>query len=275
MTSPHFEKAPHTMQTTQSSPQYGFGVDVGGSSLKAAIVDLETGDFHSEGLQATTPQPATPDAIAGVVAQLTLQAGWEGPVGIAVPSVIVDNVARSAANIDPSWVGTNVAQLFSSALGERAVTVLNDADAAGIAEVSYGRPEAKQSCALFLTFGTGIGSALLANGNLFANSELGHLLIDDTEAEHLASSAVRTNEGLTYAEWAKRVDTVLHEYERLFNPDVFIVGGGISEDGDKWIPLLEIRTPVFPATLRNRAGIVGAAKAGASHVADSPASEFL
>ncbi|OFT29471.1 polyphosphate glucokinase [Corynebacterium sp. HMSC08F01] len=270
MTSPHPQAESHAPRTIQSSPRFGFGVDVGGSSLKAAVVDLHSGEFHGERLEVATPQPATPDAIAEAVAQLTRQAAWSGPVGIALPSVIVRNIARTAANIDPTWVGTDVVELFSTVLGHHDVTVLNDADAAGLAEVSFGCPEAQRGSALFLTFGTGIGSALLANGQLFANSELGHLLIDDTEAEHLASSAVRTREGLSYDDWAKRVETVLCEYERLLNPDVIIVGGGVSENSDQWVPLLNVNTPVVVAKLLNRAGIVGAAKAGAGHVAGSP-----
>ncbi len=250
-----------------SGGRHCLGIDIGGSALKGAVVDVESGTFVSEHFEVPTPSPATPAAVADAATHIASQADWRGPVGVALPSVIAKQVARTAANIDASWVGTNAAELFSTALGCPQVAVLNDADAAGLAEVSFGDATARDGSVLFLTFGTGIGSALLTDGALFANTELGHLLIDDTEAEHFASSAVRTREGLSYEAWAKRVDVVLHEYERLFSPKAFIVGGGISQDADKWVPLLTVEAPVVPAQLRNRAGIIGAALAAHRHVA--------
>ena len=245
----------------------GFGVDIGGSGVKGAVVDLRTGVFVGERVKIATPQPATPEAVAEVVGQIVDECAWEGPVGITLPSVVTQQVARSAANIDESWVGTNVHDLFTQALGRETISVLNDADAAGIAEVAFGSDTARSGAVIFLTFGTGIGSAFLVDGTLFPNTELGHMLVDGTEAEHFASSAAKDREELSYKKWAKHVDKVLHEYDRLFNPAAFIVGGGISRHADKWVPLLTVDTPVAPAALRNRAGIVGAAMAGQDHVA--------
>lgn len=253
-------------QTPQAGGKHYLGIDVGGSALKGAVVDVDTGEFVGERIEIATPSPATPSAVATVAAEIASRANSHGPVGIALPSVVTHQVARTAANIDASWVGTDVAALFSGALDGRQVAVLNDADAAGLAEVSFGDAAAREGSVLFLTFGTGIGSAFLADGVLFANTELGHLLIDDIEAEHIASSAVRTREGLSYEEWARRVDTVLHEYERLCNPTRFVAGGGISQDANKWVPLLTVETPVVPARLRNSAGIVGAAVAAHRNV---------
>ena len=245
----------------------GFGVDIGGSGVKGAVVDLRTGVFVGERVKIATPQPATPEAVAEVVGQIVDECAWEGPVGITLPSVVTQQVARSAANIDESWVGTNVHDLFTQALGRETISVLNDADAAGIAEVAFGSDTARSGAVIFLTFGTGIGSAFLVDGTLFPNTELGHMLVDGTEAEHFASSAAKDREELSYKKWAKRVDKALHEYDRLLNPAAFIVGGGISRHADKWVPLLTVDTPVAPAALRNRAGIVGAAMAAQDHVA--------
>lgn len=241
--------------------QYGFGIDVGGSGIKGGIVDLSTGELASERIKILTPQPATPDAVGETVAAIVEQAGWDGPVGIALPSVIKKQHALTAANIDPTWVNTDVQELFQRHLTAREIFVLNDADAAGIAEANFGVPEASTGAAILLTFGTGIGSAFLLNGELFPNTELGHLKVGGKEAEHRASSAVKERKGLSYPEWATRVDKVLHEFEALFQPDSFIVGGGISRKHEKWVPLLTVDTPVIPCQLRNQAGIVGAAMA--------------
>ena len=245
----------------------GFGIDIGGSGIKGARVNLEDGEFVGDRIKIKTPQPATPEAVAATVAEIVRLAGWEGPVGLTIPSVIKGQIAQTAANIDPSWVGTDVHELFARHLGEREISVLNDADAAGIAEVAFGDPRARRGSALFLTFGTGIGSALLVDGHLFPNTELGHIIIDSVEAERRASSAAKERDELSYKKWARRVTKVLREYERLLNPGAFIVGGGISREHEKWVPRLEVEAPVFPAQLRNRAGIVGAAMAVAAHVA--------
>lgn len=214
-----------------------------------------------------TPQPATPEAVAAVTAQIVDQAQWEGPVGITLPAIIRNQVARSAANIDPSWIGTDVRELFTRHLGVRDISVLNDADAAGLAEVAFGDKRAAEGPVLFLTLGTGIGSAVLIDGTLYPNSELGHLEVDGKEAEHRASSAVKDRKGLSYEKWANRLNKVLAEYEKLFSPSLFIIGGGISRKSEKWLHHLTIETPVVPAELRNTAGIVGAAMAVADHVA--------
>lgn len=246
---------------------YCCGIDIGGSGVKGAIVDMRTGEFVGERVKIETPQPATPEAVADTTAEIVRQLEWDGPVGICLPSVVTDQIARTAANIDDSWIGTNVHDLFAQHLPGRQLAVLNDADAAGLAEVAFGEETARSGAVIFLTFGTGIGSAFLMDGDLFPNTELGHMMVGDQEAEHQASSAVRDREELSYKKWAKRVNTVLAEYERLFNPSAFVVGGGISRKADKWVPLLSIDTPVVPATLRNRAGIVGAAMAVWKHVA--------
>lgn len=244
-----------------------FGIDIGGSGIKAATVDLDTGEFIGDRLKITTPKPATPTAVAETVAEIIRRAEWDGPVGITLPSVVKDQFALSAANIDKSWIGTNVHELFHQHLGGREVSVLNDADAAGLAEAAFGDPKSRQGAVIFLTFGTGIGSAFLTDGELFPNTELGHLEVNGKEAEHRASSAAKDREELSYKKWAKRVSKVLLEYERLFSPQLFIVGGGISREHEEWVPLLTNNVEVIPAQLRNRAGIVGAAMAVAKHLA--------
>jgi polyphosphate glucokinase len=242
-----------------------FGVDIGGSGIKGALVDLDTGEFVGDRIRIDTPRPATPEAVADAVAGLLAEAGWSGPVGLTVPAVVRNQVAVTAANIDPAWIGTDCRRLFGERLAvdgsPRGVSVLNDADAAGMAEAIYGDIDADEGTVLFLTFGTGIGSALLYNGTLFPNSELGHLNFPAMDAEKWASSAVRDREDLTYREWARRVDRLLQEYVRILNPAKIIVGGGISKKHHKWVPELTVDAEVVPATLLNRAGIVGAAVA--------------
>lgn len=239
----------------------GFGIDVGGSGIKGGVVDLATGELVGDRIKIATPQPATPEAVAETVAEIVRIAGWDGHVGVTVPSVVQNQTALLAANIDPSWVNTDCQDLFRRHLPDNPAHVLNDADAAGLAEVRYGDPRARDGAVLLLTFGTGIGSALLNDGRLYPNSELGHLVIDGMEAEHFASAAVKEREELKFPEWAGRVSTVLRTYEALFWPKLFVVGGGISRKHEKWIPLLDCRTPVVPATLHNNAGIAGAALA--------------
>lgn len=246
---------------------HALGIDVGGSGIKGAIVDLQTGEFTTDRYKVTTPAKSTPEAVATEIEGVVRHFDWDGPVGITLPSVVKDQIALSAANIDKSWIGTDVAELFARHLPGREIAVLNDADAAGMAEVQFGHPGTREGSVIFLTFGTGIGSAFLLDGALFANTELGHLTVGSKEAEHQASSALKDREDLSYKAWAKRVDVVLHEFEALFNPTTFIVGGGISRKHEKWVPLLTLDTPVLPAELRNRAGIVGAAMAVAERVA--------
>lgn len=238
-----------------------FGIDIGGSGVKGAVVDLATGDLAHERIKIATPHPATPNAIAETVSELVTKADWDGPVGITLPSVMVNGIARTAANIDKSWVDTDARQLFSLALGGREVVVLNDADAAGMAEDRYGAAKNIDGLVMLLTFGTGIGSALMYRGTLMPNTEFGHIDIDGKEAEHRAASSVKERKNLSYKQWAAQVTRVLVALENLLWPDVFVAGGGISRDAEHWIPLLGNRTPVVAAHLRNTAGIVGAAMA--------------
>lgn len=244
---------------TGTTGPVGFGVDVGGSGVKGGIVDLTTGELVGERFKVLTPQPSTPDAVAETVATVVKHFDWDGPVGVTLPGVVTHGVMRTAANIDKKWIDTDAAKLFSDVLGGRAVTVLNDADAAGVAEDAYGAGKDTTGVVILLTFGTGIGSAVLHNGVLLPNTEFGHLEVDGKEAEHRAASSVKETKDLSYKQWAKEVSRVLQVYEALLWPDLFIAGGGISRKSDKWIPLLDCRTPIVPAVLRNMAGIVGAA----------------
>lgn len=244
-----------------SARGHAFGIDIGGSGVKGATVDLATGELVQERIKIPTPQPSTPNAVAEAVAKLVAQSGWDGPVGITLPSVVIDGVARSAANIDKSWIGTDARRLFTTALGGRQVTVLNDADAAGLAEDRYGAAKELNGLVVLLTFGTGIGSAVMYNGVLMPNTELGHLEVEGREAEHRAAASIKERDDLTYPQWAEEVSKVLVTLENLFWPNVFVAGGGISRDYQDWIPLLTNRTPVVAADLKNTAGIVGAAMA--------------
>jgi polyphosphate glucokinase len=237
-----------------------FGIDIGGTGIKGAIVNTGTGELVTERKRIPTPPPATPDAVAKVVGQLVAQSGWHGDIGATFPAVIKHGVAQSAANVDPSWVGTDADKVFTEAVGSGSeVIVLNDADAAGIAEDRFGAAKGINGLVILLTFGTGIGSALLMNGVLVPNTELGHLELHGHDAESRAAASVRDEHGMSYSKWAKRVNDYMQHVERLFTPDLFVVGGGVSKNADKWVPLLELKTPVKPAQLLNDAGIVGAA----------------
>ena len=239
-----------------------FGIDIGGSGIKGAVVELASGQLATERRRIPTPQPSTPEAVAGVVAELVNEAGWHGDVGATFPAVIKHGVAQSAANVDHSWVGTDVDKLFTEVVGGGSeVVVLNDADAAGIAEARFGAAKGVGGVVIMLTFGTGIGSALLMNGVLVPNTELGHLELDGHDAETRAAASVRDEHGMSYKKWALRVNRYMQHVEALFSPDLFVVGGGVSKNADRWVPLLELHTPVEPAQLLNDAGIVGAAMA--------------
>ncbi|ATL68875.1 ROK family protein [Nocardia terpenica] len=238
-----------------------FGIDIGGSGVKGAVVDLATGELAHDRIKIATPQPSTPNAVAETVAKLVAQSDWDGPVGITLPSVVVNGIARTAANIDKAWVDTDARQLFSLALDGREVVVLNDADAAGMAEDRYGAARNIEGLVMLLTFGTGIGSALLYHGTLVPNTEFGHIEVKGKEAEHRAASSVKERKDLSYKAWAGEVTKVLITLENLLWPDVIVAGGGISRDAEHWIPLLGNRTPVVAAHLKNTAGIVGAAMA--------------
>lgn len=246
----------------------GFGIDIGGSGIKGALVDLDKGELIGDRLRIDTPKPATPEAVADVVAEIVERFEWTGPVGVTLPAVIKKGVAKTAANIDPSWIATDADALFAKRLGRDVdeVAMLNDADAAGMAEVRFGDPVARHGLAALLTFGTGIGSAVFFEGKLMPNTELGHIEVDGHDAEKKAAASIKDKEGLSYPEWAERVQRYLTVLENLIWPDLFIVGGGVSKKSAKWVPLLDIRTPVVVASLQNNAGIVGAAAAAAEGI---------
>ncbi|MFG2817796.1 polyphosphate--glucose phosphotransferase [Kitasatospora sp. NPDC048365] len=242
-----------------------FGVDIGGSGIKGAPVDLEAGALAQERLKVLTPHPSGPEAVAAAVQEVVRSFDHRGPVGLTFPGVVVDGRTRTAANVDKGWIGRDAAALFSDTLGLPA-TVLNDADAAGVAEMTHGAGRDRGGVVLVLTFGTGIGSALFSDGVLVPNTELGHLELRGKDAERRASSAAKERHDLSWADWAGRVDEYLDLVEMLFSPQLLIIGGGVSRKHDKFLPLLKDRTAeVVPALLRNDAGIVGAAMAAAQH----------
>lgn len=244
------------------------GIDIGGTGMKGGIVDIRTGLLVGDRFRIPTPQPATPEACADVVAQIVeeLQGRDLAPlpdsaIGIDFPAIVKNGVALSAANVDPSWIGTNLEETMSKALGGRQVYALNDADAAGLAEATYGQGRDKNGLLAVITLGTGIGSALINNGQLIPNTELGHLEIDGHDAETRASARAREVHELSWKKYGKRLHRYFSHVEMLFSPDLFIIGGGISKNPEKFMPHLEgeLRTPMVMATLRNNAGIVGAA----------------
>lgn len=240
------------------------GIDIGGSGIKANVVDLDLGEPISQRLKIDTPQPSTPEAVAEVVARLADRFDVTGPVGCTFPAVIRDGVAVTAANVDKAWIGADTASLFSSALG-RKVVVVNDADAAGLAEMKYGAGRNREGVVICLTLGTGIGSAVFTSGVLVPNTELGHLHFRGFESvEDWAAASARDREDLSWDEWGHRVDIYLRYLEHLFSPDLFIIGGGVSRQFDRFSAHLQTRCPVIPAELRNQAGIVGAAMAAHS-----------
>lgn len=234
------------------------GIDIGGSALKAAPVNPVNGTLTAARLRIETPQPATPAAIAEIVQQAVDYFKWTGSIGCGLPAVIRNGTACTAANIDPSWIGTHAVELFATKTG-RDFKVLNDADAAGLAEMNFGAGKAFHKTSIVVTVGTGLGTALFHNQVLFPGTELGHLQLHGKKAEHLASAAVRTELNLSYREWAKRFNDYLHLLEDLFWPDLFIIGGEISQEHDKFFPFLDVSAEVKPAVLRNDAGIIGAA----------------
>lgn len=241
-----------------------FGIDIGGSGIKGAPVDLSSGQFAADRIRVPTPQPSTPDAVAAAVAQLVDQFDLDRavPVGVTFPAVITHGVARSAANVDPAWIGTDVESVVGTATGRRVLAV-NDADAAGYAEVEYGAAKGVRGVVLVVTLGTGIGSALIVDETLVPNTELGHLEIDGFDAESRAADSAREREGLGWSQWAARLQRYFEEVEKLFSPDLIVVGGGVSKKHTHFLPLLSLRAPIVPAALRNAAGIVGAARLAA------------
>jgi polyphosphate glucokinase len=236
-----------------------FGIDFGGTGIKGAPVDLVAGEFAAERVRIKTPAKATPEAVAGVFVELLAQFPTEhGPIGVTVPGVVRHGVVLSAANIDRSWIGTDADALLTEATG-REVHVVNDADAAGLAEVRYGGAAGRRGVVIVTTLGTGIGTAILNDGVLVPNTELGHLEIDGHDAETRAANSARERDELSWEKWAKRLTKYYATLERLFSPDLFLVGGGVSKDWSEFGHLIDIDTEILPATLRNRAGVVGAA----------------
>jgi polyphosphate glucokinase len=241
----------------------GLGIDIGGSGIKGAIVDLDKGDLVTERHRIETPQPATPQAVAKVVNEIVQHFKWDAPFGCTFPAIVRHGVTMTAANVDKSWIGCDAAGLFGGATG-RKVVVLNDADAAGIAEMTFGAGKGRdRGVVIVLTFGTGIGSAIFLDGKLLPNTEFGHvpMPMKGIHAEHYCSEKARKDADLKWPEWAVRANHYLELMELLFSPDLFIIGGGISKKSEKWLPLLKAQAKIVPAELLNEAGIVGAAMA--------------
>lgn len=236
------------------------GVDIGGSGIKGAPVDLQTGTLLAERLRLDTPQPATPDAVAQTLRQLISHFAWQGAVGCTFPAIVHNGVTLSAAHVDRSWINVPAQEFLGKAIG-LPLTLLNDADAAGLAEIRFGSVEERRGTVIVLTLGTGIGSALVVDGKLVPNTELGHLFFMGGIAEDYCSARTKEELDLKWAAYAERLNRYLLHLELLFSPDLFIIGGGVSKKSEKFIPLLKLKTPVVPATLRNNAGIVGAALA--------------
>jgi polyphosphate glucokinase len=236
-----------------------FGIDIGGTGIKGACVDITTGELTTERVRVPTPQPATAQAVVPIVADLVHGTSYSGPVGCAFPAVIRDGAAQTAANVDPTWIGTSVAHLVSAKLDGADVTVINDADAAGVAEMRFGAGKDVKGVVVLLTVGTGIGSAVFLDGKLVPNTELGHLEVDGHDAERRASETAREKHDLSRKDWAERFNRYLEVLEALLWPDLVIVGGGVSKTPEKVMPLLVSKAKIVPATLANAAGIIGAA----------------
>jgi polyphosphate glucokinase len=236
------------------------GVDIGGSGLKGAPVDVEKGVLLAKRIRLETPQPSVPEAVGDAVAEIVRHFSWQGPIGCTFPAVIKQGVAYSAANVDNSWIGFNGQKLFEQKSG-CPVLLLNDADAAGIAEMELGAGKGQPGVVIVLTFGTGIGSAIFVDGRLVPNTEFGHMEVRGKDAEHRAADRIRTEKDLSWEKWAARVNEFLERMELLFSPDLFIIGGGVSKKHEKFLPLLQTRAKVVPAQMLNEAGIIGAAMA--------------
>lgn len=236
------------------------GIDVGGSGIKGAPVDTESGQLLAERVRIKTPKGAEPEPVAKVVAEIAKSFNWNGPIGIGFPAPIKGGVVMMAANISEKWVGVNADELFTKVTGCDC-TMINDADAAGLAEMKFGAGRGQPGTVILLTLGTGIGSAIFYQGKLLPNTEFGHMEMKGQDAEWRASDAARQREDLSWKKYAKRLNKYLAAMQKLFWPDLFIIGGGISKVSEKYIPLLDIETPVVPAQFLNEAGIVGAALA--------------
>jgi polyphosphate glucokinase len=246
------------------------GIDIGGSGMKGNLVDPESGAPVAERFKLETPQPSVPAAVAAVVAEIVEHFEYVGPVGCTFPAIVKGGVTLSAANVDQEWIGCHAAELFSAATGQE-VVVVNDADAAGIAEMAVGTGRGRGGLTLLLTFGTGIGSAMFYDGVLIPNTEFGHLEFEGHDSvEDWAAARVKDDEGLSWKSWAGRVNLLLHHLGRIMSPDLFIIGGGVSRRWDKWGDYLDAPVETVPAALRNEAGIVGAALLAARQTGSSP-----
>ncbi len=238
------------------------GIDIGGSGIKGAIVDTDAGEFASERLRLDTPQPAKPAPVAEIVAEIAARFDWRAAIGCTFPARVQHGVTKTAANVDDSWIGTNARQLFESQTGN-SVIVLNDADAAGIAEMKFGAGRGHKGLVVILTLGTGVGSSLFINGRLVPNTEFGHLVIRGKAAELRTADRARQAKGYSWKRWSKHLSEHLCYLEFLISPDLFIIGGGVSKKSERFLHLIDCKTTIVPAQLRNRAGIVGAALAAA------------
>jgi polyphosphate glucokinase len=236
------------------------GIDIGGSGIKGASVDVHSGELTGERYRIETPQPSKPEAVARVIAKLAKHFDWQGPMGCTFPGIVRQGVIHSTANVDDAWLGVDAMTLFEKETG-CPVRVLNDADAAGVAEMEFGAGKHRMGVVIMLTFGTGIGSAIFVEGRLVPNTEFGHLPIRGKDAEHRAAARIRKEETLSWEEWAARVNEFLKQMEFFFSPDLFIIGGGVSKKQHKFLPYLDVQTEVVPAQLLNEAGIIGAALA--------------
>ena len=237
------------------------GIDIGGTGIKGALVDVETGELVSERIKLDTPEGGEPKAIAKTVLEIIAQVGdvpADTPVGVCFPAIVRNGTTMSAANVSEKWIGFQAEKFFEEHLG-RDITFVNDADAAGVAEARYGAAMGQRGLVILTTLGTGIGSALIYDGVLVPNSELGHLEMNGKNAERQASYSAKEAKGLSWAQWAKRLQQYYSLLEFLFSPDLLIVGGGVSKSHEEYLPLLKLATPIVPAVLRNNAGIVGAA----------------
>jgi polyphosphate glucokinase len=262
------------IEEDMASGRIAIGIDVGGSGIKAAVVDIESGRFRSDRLRVPTPQPATPEAVSDSMVRLIRRLakatgiGDGAPVGVGLPGVAIDGRLQTAANIDPGWVDYPIAEKLGAVL-KRRVSIVNDADAAGIAEMRFGQGAGRRGVVIFLTLGTGVGSGVFNDGVLVPNTEFGQMEIRGRPAERRSASAARVRRGLSWKAWAQDLDEHLQRIEDLMWPSLFIIGGGVSKNGDKFIPRLQRRTPIVAASLRNDAGIIGAAIVAAEGLVDA------
>jgi polyphosphate glucokinase len=250
-----------------------FGIDVGGSGIKGAPVDTRTGELLAQRIRIKTPKPATPEAIATTAVEVVRRSVWDGPVGCGFPAVVKEGVVRTAANIDKAAIGFDMQERLEREL-KGPVRVMNDGDAAGLAEMRWGAGRGCEGVVLMLTLGTGIGTSLFVEGRLVPNTELGHIEVRGKDAEHRASDSARKREDLSWQQYAERLDEYLHKIEDLLWPDLIVIGGGISKKADKYFPHLTARTKVVRAEMLNEAGIAGAALAGVPEKATVEAAEY-